>query len=58
MAFKAYSQSIDPYAHYRIGQAYEEGWIGEPQAALAMQWYRKAAEEGHHLAIKRLQVNL
>ena len=57
-AFEAYQLSIDPYAHYRIGQAYEEGWIGEPQASLAMQWYRKAAEEGHHLAIKRLQVNL
>lgn len=54
-AFEAYMLSTDPYAHYRLGQAYEEGWIGEPDMELAMKWYRQAAEEGHHLAIKRLQ---
>lgn len=53
-AFEAYQLSTDPYAHYRIGQAYEEGWIGLPDVPLAMKWYRKAAEEGHHLAIKRI----
>ena len=53
-AFKAYMMSDDPYAHYRIGQAYEEGWTGVKDMAKAMEWYRKAADEGHHLAIKRL----
>lgn len=54
-AFKAYQQSIDPYAHYRIGQAYEEGWMGIRDMKLAMKWYKQAAEEGHHLAIKRMK---
>jgi len=53
-AFETYQLSIDPYAHYRIGQAYEEGWTGIQDIKLAMKWYRQAAEEGHHLAIKRL----
>ena len=53
-AFNAYRQSDDPYAHYRIGQAYEEGWMGYKDLDEAMRWYTKAAEEGHHLALKRL----
>ena len=53
-AFEAYEKSTDPYAHYRIGQAYEEGWTTAPDTAKAMQWYERAAREGHHLAIKRL----
>ena len=54
-AFEAYQLSTDPYAHYRIGQAYEEGWICEPDLKKAMKWYKQAAKEGHHLAIKRLK---
>ena len=54
-AFEAYCLSTDPYAHYRIGQAYEEGWIGITDLTLAMKWYKQAADEGHHLAKKRLQ---
>lgn len=54
-AFEAYKQSTDPYAHYRLGQAYEEGWTGVPNLGLAMKWYRQAAKEGHHLAIKRVK---
>lgn len=54
-AFQAYRLSTDPYAHYRIGQAYEEGWIDKPDMQAAMKWYRQAAEEGHHLAIKRMK---
>ncbi|MBQ8520832.1 MAG: sel1 repeat family protein [Bacteroides sp.] len=53
-AFEAYSLSTDPYAHYRLGQAYEEGWTGKPDMKQAMKWYEQAAKEGHHLAIKRL----
>ncbi len=54
MAFDAYCKSVDPYAHYRIGQAYEEGWIGAPNEKNALFWYEKSAKEGHHLAIKRM----
>ena len=54
-AFNAYTLSTDPYAHYRIGQAYEEGWTGEKNLELALSWYKQSAKEGHHLAIKKLQ---
>ena len=53
-AFEAYRHSSDPYAFYRIGQGYEEGWTGVPDLHLAMFWYKKAAQAGHHLALKRL----
>ncbi len=53
-AFEAYRLSIDPYAHYRIGQSFEEGWMGIKDMGQAMKWYKQAAEEGHHLAIKRV----
>ena len=54
-AFASYQLSLDPYAHYRIGQAYEEGWMCKPDMEKAMKWYHQAAEERHHLAIKRLK---
>lgn len=54
-AFKAYLKSEDPYGYYRVGQGYEQGWNGEIDMESAMLWYVKAAEEGHHLALKRLQ---
>lgn len=54
LALEAYRQSEDPYAWYRIGQSYEEGWLDAPDLATAMTWYRKAAAVGHHLAVKRL----
>ncbi|MBQ5662938.1 MAG: sel1 repeat family protein [Bacteroidaceae bacterium] len=54
-AFEAYKESTDPYAHYRIGQAYEEGWTEAPNIKEAEKWYKRAAKEGHHLAIKRLK---
>ena len=57
-AFASYQLSVDPYAHYRIGQAYEEGWTGVQDMKQAMKWYQQAAEEGHHLAIKRIQQSL
>lgn len=56
MALAAYRQSEDPYAWYRIGQSYEEGWIDTPNLGEAMEWYHKAAEVGHHLAKKRLNI--
>lgn len=56
-ALKVYEKSTDPYAHYRIGQAHEEGWTGTPNMQEALKWYKRAADEGHHLAIKRLKKN-
>ena len=54
-AFRAYSLSTDPYAHYRLGQAYEEGWCGTIDTDFSLKWYQLSAKEGHHLAIKKLQ---
>lgn len=54
LAIKAYHQSDDPYAWYRIGQSFEEGWVEEPDMETAMLWYKKAAAAHHHLAIDRL----
>lgn len=56
-AFEAYKKSTDPYAHYRIGQAHEEGWTAPANMQEAIKWYEQAAQEGHHLAIKRLSKN-
>lgn len=52
-ALAAYQLGADPYAHYRIGQAYEEGWDGEPDFQKAEEWFARAFKEGHHLAIRR-----
>lgn len=57
LALEAYHLSEDPYAWYRIGQSYEEGWVDAPDLSKAMIWFNKAAAVGHHLAIKRLTTN-
>ncbi len=54
-AYEAYSRGKDPYSHYRIGQAWEEGWSGTIDYIEAFKWYTYAAAEGHHLALKRLK---
>lgn len=54
-ALAAYRQSEDPYAFYRIGQSYEEGWVSEPDLQKAIKWYKVASDAGHHLAQKRLR---
>lgn len=55
LALEAYRVSTDPYAWYRIGQSYEEGWIDAPNIGKAMFYYRRAADVGHHLALRRLE---
>lgn len=55
LALDAYRQSIDPYSWYRIGQSYEEGWVTKPDMQKAMEYYHKAANVGHHLALRRLE---
>lgn len=55
-AFEAYTLSEDPYSWYRIGQAWEEEWIpGRKDIKHAKEWYKKAAEAGHHLAVKAMK---
>ena len=54
-AVAAYRQSVDPYAWYRLGQSYEEGWLGAPDLDKAMEYYHRAAAVHHHLALKRLE---
>lgn len=56
LALAAYRQSEDPYAWFRIGQSYEEGWVETPDLEKAMEWYHKAAKVGHHMAKKRLNL--
>lgn len=53
-AVAAYRQSVDPYAWYRLGQSYEEGWLSTPDLDKAMEYYHRAAAVHHHLALKRL----
>jgi len=55
LALKAYRQSKDPYSWYRIGQSYEEGWVEEPDMQKALEYYHKAADVGHHLALLALK---
>lgn len=50
-----YKQSTDPYAWFRLGQSYEEGWTTPPNLEQAMCYYNKAAQAGHHLALKKLK---
>lgn len=57
LALEAYRLSEDPYAWYRIGQSYEEGWVEAPDLDTAMVWFNKAAAVGLHLAIRRLKTN-
>ncbi len=54
-AFESYSRGTDPYAHYRIGQAWEQGWSENIDYVEAYKWYTYAAAEGHHLALKKLK---
>lgn len=55
LALEAYLISEDPYAWYRIGQSYEEGWVSAINMDRAMIYYHRAAAVGHHLALRRLE---
>ncbi|MDO4496676.1 MAG: hypothetical protein Q4B58_02410 [Bacteroidales bacterium] len=55
LAIEAYKISTDPYAWFRLGQSYEEGWTAVPDMQKAMEYYEMAAARGHHLALKRLK---
>jgi len=38
-----------------LGQMYENGWGVDKNHSKAVEWYRKAAEQGHTEAKERLQ---
>jgi len=54
-AFKLYSQCGIPYAHYRTGECYENGWGTAPDRKRARTYYTLAYKERHHLAIRKRQ---
>lgn len=54
-AFELYKTCYLPYAYYRVGEAYENGWGVEQNLDKAKENYRVAYEEGHGLARKKLK---
>lgn len=55
-AFELYKQCGLPYAHYRVGESYENGWGTVNNLDEAKRYYRLAYKERHALAVKKLQV--
>lgn len=58
-AFKAYFTSSHPYALFRIGEAYENGYGTEKDMESAKKYYSLSAQNGHRLGIiqcKRLNI--
>lgn len=54
-AFALYKRCGLPYAHYRVGEFYENGWGTDKNLDEAKRYYRLAYKERHALAIKKLQ---
>ena len=54
-AFELYKECGLPYAHYRVGEFYEHGWGVRQDLDAAKAYYRKAYQEGHGLANKKLR---
>lgn len=54
-AFSLYLSCGLPYAHYRVGEFFENGWGVQQDLNQAKTYYRMAFLEGHHLAKKRLE---
>lgn len=57
-AFELYKACGLPYAHYRCGEFYENGWGTEVNIAEAKRYYSLAVAEGHPLALKRMRKGL
>ena len=53
-AFQLYKACGLPYAHYRVGEFYENGWGVEKDVDAAKAYYRQAYKEDHQLAKKKL----
>lgn len=54
-AFELYKSCGFPYAHYRVGEFYQNGWGTDVNIAEAKRYYRLAYQEGHPLAKKKLK---
>lgn len=54
-AFELYKACGLPYAHYRCGEFYENGWGTEKDIEKARTYYTLAYKEGHGLAVKKLK---
>jgi TPR repeat protein len=54
-AFELYKRCGLPYAHYRVGEFYENGWGTERDLDEAKRYYRLAYKERHALAVKKLE---
>lgn len=54
-AFELYKECGLPYAHYRVGEFYENGWGVEQDLEAAKAYYRQAYKEGHSLASMKLK---
>lgn len=54
-AFELYKRCGLPYAHYRVGEFYENGWGTERNLDEAKRYYRLAYKERHALAVKKLE---
>ena len=54
-AFELYKACGLPYAHYRVGEFYEHGWGVRQDLEAAKAYYRKAYQESHGLANKKLK---
>ena len=53
-AFELYKACGLPYAFYRVGEFYENGWAVEKDLELAKEYYRVAYRENHPLAKRKL----
>jgi len=53
-AFELYKSCGLPYAFYRVGEFYENGWGVEKDLEKAKEYYRVAYRENHPLARKKL----
>lgn len=54
-AFELYKRCGLPYAHYRVGEFYENGWGTEKNIDEAKRYYSLAYKERHPLAVKKLK---
>lgn len=54
-AFELYKACGLPYAHYRVGEFYENGWGVRKDLEAAKAYYRQAYKERHALAEKKLK---
>ena len=55
LAFRLYKRCKLPYAYYRVGEAYENGWGTESNEDAAKYNYLVAYKAGHPLARKKLK---